>query len=323
MPDKTLYPLAGKRVFVAGHRGMAGSAIVRRLADEDCQILTATRDELNLMDQAATRAWFAAHRPDTVVVAAAKVGGILANDSQPADFLYDNLMIEANLIEAAHRHDTEKLLFLGSSCIYPKFAPQPMAEDALLTGALEPTNEWYAIAKIAGIKLAQAYRKQHGRDFISAMPTNLYGPGDNFSLTTSHVLPALIRKAHEAKLAGAPSMTIWGTGTPRREFLHVDDLADGCVFLLKHYSGHGHVNLGCGEDIAILELNQLVNEVVGYSGEIIHDLTKPDGTPRKLLDTNKLTALGWTPTISLRDGIAQTYAWFLANVATGNIRDVA
>jgi GDP-L-fucose synthase len=323
MTGEALYPLAGKRVFVAGHRGMAGSAIVRRLAGEDCEILTATRGELDLMDQAATRAWFAAHRPDAVVVAAAKVGGILANDTQPASFLYDNLMIEANLIEAAHRFDTEKLLFLGSSCIYPKLALQPMAEDALLTGALEPTNEWYAIAKIAGIKLAQAYRKQHGRDFISAMPTNLYGPGDNFSLTTSHVLPALIRKAHEAKLAGAANMTIWGTGTPRREFLHVDDLADGCVFLLQHYSGHDHVNLGCGEDIAILELNRLVNEVVGYTGEIIHDLTKPDGTPRKLLDTGKLTALGWTPSISLRDGIAQTYQWFLANDAAGNIREVA
>jgi GDP-L-fucose synthase len=323
MTGEALYPLAGKRVFVAGHRGMAGSAIVRRLAGEDCEILTATRGELDLMDQAATRAWFAAHRPDAVVVAAAKVGGILANDTQPASFLYDNLMIEANLIESAHRFDTEKLLFLGSSCIYPKLALQPMAEDALLTGALEPTNEWYAIAKIAGIKLAQAYRKQHGRDFISAMPTNLYGPGDNFSLTTSHVLPALIRKAHEAKLAGAANMTIWGTGTPRREFLHVDDLADGCVFLLQHYSGHDHVNLGCGEDIAILELNRLVNEVVGYAGEIIHDLTKPDGTPRKLLDTGKLTALGWTPSISLRDGIAQTYQWFLANDAAGNIREVA
>jgi GDP-L-fucose synthase len=323
MADAALYPLAGKRVFVAGHRGMAGSAIVRRLGREDCEILTAPRSTLDLMDQTATRAWFAAHRPDVVVVAAAKVGGILANDTQPADFLYDNLMIEANVIEAAHRHDAEKLLFLGSSCIYPKFAPQPMAEDALLTGSLEPTNEWYAIAKIAGIKLAQAYRKQHGRDFISAMPTNLYGPGDNFSLTSSHVLPALIRKAHEAKLAGAEAMTIWGTGTPRREFLHVDDLADACVHLLMHYSGHDHVNVGCGEDIAILELNRLVNEVVGFTGEIVHDLDKPDGTPRKLLDTTRLTGLGWRPTIGLRDGIAQTYQWFLDNVEAGNIRETA
>ncbi|MCZ8137567.1 MAG: GDP-L-fucose synthase [Porphyrobacter sp.] len=322
MSGEALYPLAGKRVFVAGHRGMAGSAIVRRLEREDCEVLVAPRAELDLMDQAATRAWFAAHRPEVVVVAAAKVGGILANDTQPADFLYDNLMIEANVIEAAHRHDAEKLLFLGSSCIYPKFAPQPMAEDALLTGSLEPTNEWYAIAKIAGIKLAQAYRKQHGRDFISAMPTNLYGPGDNFSLTSSHVLPALIRKAHEAKLAGAETMTIWGTGTPRREFLHVDDLADACVYLLQHYSGHDHVNVGCGEDIAILELNRLVNEIVGFTGEIVHDLDKPDGTPRKLLDTSRLTGLGWRPTIGLADGIAQTYRWFLDNVDAGGLREI-
>lgn len=322
MAEDARYALAGKRVFVAGHRGMAGSAIVRRLAREDCARLTAPRAELDLMDQAATRAWFAAHRPDVVVVAAAKVGGILANDTQPADFLYDNLMIEANLVDAAHRNDTEKLLFLGSSCIYPKLAVQPMAEDALLTGALEPTNEWYAIAKIAGIKLAQAYRKQHGRDFISAMPTNLYGPGDNFSLTTSHVLPALIRKAHEAKLAGSETMTIWGTGTPRREFLHVDDLADACVFLLQQYSGHDHVNIGCGEDIEILELNRLVNEIVGFEGEIVHDLSKPDGTPRKLLDTGRLTRLGWRPSIALRDGIAETYAWFLARLAAEGIREV-
>jgi GDP-L-fucose synthase len=316
------FALAGKRVFVAGHRGMAGSAIVRRLAREDCEILTAPRSALDLIDQAATRAWFAAHKPDVVVVAAAKVGGIFANDTQPADFLYDNLMIEANVIEAAHRHDAEKLLFLGSSCIYPKFAPQPMAEDALLTGALEPTNEWYAIAKIAGIKLAQAYRKQHGRDFISAMPTSLYGPGDNFSLTSSHVLPALIRKAHEAKLRGDAAMTMWGTGTPRREFLHVDDLADACIHLLQHYSGQDHVNVGCGEDIAILELNRLVNDIVGFEGEIVHDLTKPDGTPRKLLDTSRLTALGWRPSIALRDGIAQTYAWFLEALAAEGIREV-
>lgn len=322
MPGEAIYPLAGKRVFVAGHRGMAGSAIVRRLAREDCTVLTAARSELDLMDQSATRAWFAAYRPDAVVVAAAKVGGILANDTQPADFLYDNLMIEANLIEAAHRYNTGKLLFLGSSCIYPKHAAQPMAEDALLTGSLEPTNEWYAIAKIAGIKLAQAYRKQHGCDFISAMPTNLYGPGDNFSLTSSHVLPALIRKAHEAKLAGAESMTIWGTGTPRREFLHVDDLADACIHLLQHYSDYDHVNVGCGEDIAILELNRMVNEIVGFEGEIVNDLSKPDGTPRKLLDTGRLTGLGWRPSIALRDGIAETYAWFLDRLATEGIREV-
>ena len=316
------YPLSGKRVFVAGHRGMAGSAIARRLESEDCEILTATRHEVDLMDQSATRAWFAREKPDAVFVAAAKVGGILANDSFPADFLYDNLMIEANVIEAAHRHDVEKLLFLGSSCIYPKFAEQPMREDALLTGALEPTNEWYAIAKIAGIKLGQAYRKQHGRDFISAMPTNLYGPGDNFSLTSSHVLPALIRKAHEAKLAGAPSMEIWGTGSAKREFLHVDDLADACVYLLKTYSGETHVNVGCGEDISILDLVKLVNRIVGFDGEIVHDLSKPDGTPRKLLDTTKLTELGWTPSIPLEQGIADTYDWFRSELEAGAMREV-
>jgi len=316
------YQLNGKKVFVAGHRGLVGSAIVRRLAGEDCEVLTAGREEMDLCDQRQVREWFAAHRPDAVILAAAKVGGIHANNTQPADFIYDNLMIEANVIEAAHRNDVEKLLFLGSSCIYPKHAAQPMHEDALLTGSLEPTNEWYAIAKIAGIKLAQAYRKQHGRDFISAMPTNLYGPGDNFSLTTSHVMPALIRKAHEAKLSGAKTMTMWGTGTPRREFLHVDDLADGCVFLLQHYSGHEHVNLGCGEDISILELNRLVNEIVGFEGEIVHDLDKPDGTPRKLLDTTRLNALGWRPQIGLREGIAQTYAWFVEEIAKGNLREV-
>lgn len=316
------YQLNGKKVFVAGHRGLVGSAIVRRLEGEDCEVLVAGREDMDLCDQREVRDWFAAHRPDAVILAAAKVGGIYANDTQPADFIYDNLMIEANVIEAAHRNDVEKLLFLGSSCIYPKHAAQPMHEDALLTGSLEPTNEWYAIAKIAGIKLAQAYRKQHGRDFISAMPTNLYGPGDNFSLTTSHVLPALIRKAHEAKLSGAESMTMWGTGTPRREFLHVDDLADGCVYLLQHYSGHDHVNLGCGEDISILELNQLVNEIVGFQGEIVHDLSKPDGTPRKLLDTTRLNDLGWRPRIGLREGIAQTYAWFVETIASGEVREV-
>jgi GDP-L-fucose synthase len=317
------YDISGKKIFVAGHRGLVGSAIVRRLQRENCTILTASRAEADLCDQAATRAWFAAHRPDAVILAAAKVGGIYANDTQPADFIYENLMIEANVIEAAHRQETEKLLFLGSSCIYPKHADQPIHEDALLTGSLEPTNEWYAIAKIAGIKLAQAYRKQHGRDFISGMPTNLYGPGDNFSLTSSHVLPALIRKAHEAKLRGDETMTMWGTGTPRREFLHVDDLADACVFLMQNYSGHDHVNLGCGEDISILELTRLVNAIVGFEGEIVHDLTKPDGTPRKLLDTGRLTQLGWRPSIDLGEGIAQTYQWFLENVEAGNIRETA
>lgn len=306
------YDLDGKRVYVAGHRGMVGSALVRRLAAERCEVITATRAELDLKDQAAVRSWFDAERPDAVFLAAAKVGGILANDSFPADFLYDNLMIEANIIEAAHRSDVEKLLFLGSSCIYPKFAPQPITEDALLTGPLEPTNEWYAIAKIAGIKLAQAYRRQHGRDFISAMPTNLYGPGDNFDLNSSHVLPALIRKAHEAKVTGADAIEIWGTGTPRREFLHVDDLADACVFLMKTYSGDEHVNAGSGEDIAIIDLVEKVCSAVGFDGRVVKDQSKPDGTPRKLMSGEKLASMGWHPRIGLDQGIEQVYAWFLA-----------
>jgi len=307
-----MFDLAGKRVFVAGHRGMVGSAVVRRLAHEDCSVLTATRAEVDLREQAAVRDWFARERPDVVVLAAAKVGGILANDSFPADFLYENLMIEANIIEAARIAGTAKLLFLGSSCIYPKFAEQPIVEDALLTGPLEPTNEWYAIAKIAGIKLCQAYRRQHGCDFISAMPTNLYGPGDNFDLATSHVMPALIRKAHEAKLSGAASITIWGTGTPRREFLHVDDLADACVFLLKTYSDEGHVNVGSGSDLTIGELTELICEVVGFYGQIERDTTKPDGTPRKLMSGEKIAAMGWSPRIGLRDGVASAYQDFIA-----------
>ena len=305
-----MYDLAGKRVFVAGHRGMVGGAIVRRLATEDCELLTADRAALDLKDQAAVRAWFARNKPEAVFLAAAHVGGILANDSFPADFLYDNLMIEANVIEAAHREGVEKLLFLGSSCIYPKFAPQPIPEDALLTGPLEPTNEWYAIAKIAGIKLCQAYRRQHGADFISAMPTNLYGPGDNFDLDSSHVIPALIRKAHEAKVNGR-AMIVWGSGTPKREFLHVDDCADACVFLLKRYSDGEHVNVGSGSDISIAELARLICDVVGYRGSITHDRTKPDGTPRKLMDTSKLEMLGWVPTIGLEEGVASVYRWFL------------
>lgn len=304
------YLLQGKKVYVAGHRGMVGSALVRRLLTEDCNIITAGRADLDLKDQQAVRSWFARERPDAVFLAAAKVGGILANESYPADFLYDNLMIEANIIEAAHRADTQKLMFLGSSCIYPKFAPQPIEESALLTGALEPTNEWYAIAKIAGIKLCQAYRRQHGRDYISAMPTNLYGPGDNFDLASSHVLPALIRKAHEARTGNKPAIEIWGTGTPRREFLHVDDLADACVFLMKAYSGDEHINVGSGEDIAIIDLVKLVCEVVGYQGEIVQDLSKPDGTPRKLMSGTKLQKMGWAPSIALRDGIADVYERF-------------
>jgi GDP-L-fucose synthase len=312
--SEAIYPLAGRRVYVAGHRGMVGAALVRRLESEGCLILTADRS-VDLREQQAVRQWFADHKPDTVIVAAAKVGGILANDTRPAEFLYDNLMIEANLIEAAHRHNADKLLFLGSSCIYPRLAPQPISEDSLLTGPLEPTNEWYAVAKIAGIKLCQAYRRQYGRDFISAMPTNLYGPGDNFDLESSHVLPALIRKAHEAKLADADSITLWGSGTPRREFLHVDDLADGCIHLLTHYSGEEHVNLGSGTDLTINELAQAVCRVVGFEGRIDRDTSKPDGTPRKLMDGSKIAAMGWRPRIELEDGIADAYRWFLANAA--------
>ncbi len=306
------YDLKGKKVWVAGHRGMVGSAIVRRLASEDCEVLTAGRGELDLKDQAAVRAWVEQQKPDAVFVAAAKVGGILANSTYPADFLYDNLMIEANVIEASFRADVEKLCFLGSSCIYPKFADQPIVESALLTGELEPTNEWYAIAKIAGIKLCQAYRKQHGADFISAMPTNLYGPGDNFDLSSSHVMPALIRKAHEAKIRGDKQITIWGTGKPLREFLHVDDCADACVHLMKVYSDLEHVNVGSGEDLSILDLTKLVCEVVGFKGDIVHDLTKPDGTPRKLMSADKIRSLGWKPAIGLMEGVASAYSAFLA-----------
>jgi GDP-L-fucose synthase len=311
----TSYDLTGKRIFVAGHRGMVGAALVRRLAREGCTVLTAGRADADLTRQAEVEAWMAAQRPDAVIVAAAKVGGILANDSLPADFLYENLMIEANLVQAAHRTEVEKLLFLGSSCIYPRLAPQPMREDSLLTGPLEPTNEWYAIAKIAGIKLAQAYRRQHGADYISAMPTNLYGPHDNFDLTSSHVLPALMRKAHEAKLSGAKSMEIWGTGAARREFLHVDDCADALVFLLKSYSDAEHVNVGSEEEITIFELSQLVAEVVGFKGEIVRDCSKPDGTPRKLMNGSKLRDMGWRPKVGLREGIAATYQWYLENGA--------
>ena len=319
MPNP-MYDLAGKRVYVAGHRGMVGAALVRRLGAEPCSVLTAPR-AVDLREQAAVREWFAANRPDAVVIAAAKVGGILANDTYPADFLYDNLMIEANLIEAALRAGAVKLLFLGSSCIYPKMAPQPLSEDALLTGPLEPTNEWYAVAKIAGIKLCQAYRRQHGCDFISAMPTNLYGPGDKYDLKGSHVLPALIRKAHEAKAAGAESLEVWGTGTPRREFLHVDDLADACVFLLRNYSGAEHVNVGCGSDLTIDELARLVCGVVGFEGRLEFLTDKPDGTPRKLLDTSRLSALGWQPRIGLAEGLAATYREFLDEHADGETVD--
>ncbi len=314
---ETPYSLAGKRVFVCGHGGMVGSAIVRRLSNENCTVLTASRSELDLKDQAAVNRWMDANRPQVIFLAAAKVGGILANATYPADFLYDNLMIEANVIAAAHRTGVEKLLFLGSSCIYPKFADQPIREDSLLTGPLESTNEWYAIAKIAGIKLCQAYRVQHGADFISAMPTNLYGPGDNFDLTSSHVLPALMRKAHEAKTSGAPSLTIWGSGTPRREFLHVDDCADALVFLMQNYSEYEHVNVGSGSDLTILDLARTVCRIVGYQGAIGLDTEKPDGTPRKLMDGSRIAAMGWSPRIDLETGIRSTYEHFLRSQTGG------
>ena len=310
------YDLEGKRVWVAGHRGMVGGAIARRLADAGCEIVTASRNELDLTDQAAVRRWMADRKPQAVFLAAAKVGGILANDSYPATFLYDNLIIAANVIEAAHRCDVEKLLYLGSSCIYPRLAPQPLREDALLTGPLEPTNEWYAIAKISGIKLTQAYRRQYGRDYISAMPTNLYGPRDNFDLLSSHVIPALIRKIHEAKVGGG-GVTIWGSGTPRREFMYVDDCADACVHLMRTWSEEGHVNVGVGHDLSIAELVGVISEVIGFSGDIAFDRSKPDGTPRKLMDTGLLTSSGWRPTTDLRDGLTRTYEWFVSDLAKG------
>jgi GDP-L-fucose synthase len=302
------FNLAHKRVFVAGHRGMVGSALVRRLASENCTILTASREEADLIRQDAVETWMQKEKPQVVFLAAAKVGGIQANNTRPAEFLYENMMIEANLIHAAWKCGVEKLVFLGSTCIYPKMAQQPISEDALLTGPLEPTNEWYAIAKIAGIKLCQAYRRQYGCDFIAVQPTNLYGSGDNYDLNSSHVLPALLRKAHEAKLANATSMTVWGSGTPLREFLHVDDLADATVHLAKTYSGEGHINIGSGEEISIRGLAELICEIVGFNGELVFDATKPDGTPRKLCDVTLLKHLGWDRARALTDGISSTYA---------------
>jgi GDP-L-fucose synthase len=304
------FPLKGRRVWVAGHRGMVGSALVRRLAAEDCEVLTVGRASVDLRRQEAVERWMAQHRPEAIFLAAATVGGILANDTRPAEFMYDNLAIETNIIEAARQTDVTKLLFLGSSCIYPKLAPQPMAEEALLTSPLEPTNEWYAVAKIAGLKMCQAYRRQHGCDFISAMPTNLYGPGDNFDLTSSHVLPALIAKIDAARQAGRDAVPIWGSGTPKREFLHVDDLADALVFLMKRYSAEPHVNVGTGQDLSIRELAETIARVVGYTGGFVYDSSKPDGTPRKLLDSGRLKALGWTARTSLEEGLRQTYAWY-------------
>ena len=301
-------------VFIAGHRGLVGSALVRRLrAGGFRNLLLRDRSELDLTRQDAVERFFAQHRPEYVLFAAAKVGGILANNSYPAQFLQDNLVIQTNIIDAAWCNGTRKLLFLGSSCIYPKHAPQPMPEECLLTGPLEPTNEWYAIAKIAGLKMCQAYRRQYGFNAISAMPTNLYGPGDNFSLQNAHVLPALLRKIHAAKEAGAAEVEVWGSGTPRREFLHVDDLADACLFLMQHYEGEMWVNVGCGRDGTIAELADIIRRVVGFAGALRFDTSKPDGTPRKLLDTRRLTELGWTPQIGLEAGIRSTYEWFLNN----------
>jgi GDP-L-fucose synthase len=315
MAAETIFPLDGKRVWVAGHRGMVGSALVRRLARESCEVLTVDRSVVDLMRQDQVDGWLANAKPDAIFLAAARVGGIMANSTRPADFLYDNLIIAANVVETSHRRGVEKLMVLGSSCIYPRLAPQPIAEESLLTGPLEATNQWYAIAKIAGLKLAQAYREQHGCDFISAMPPNLYGPGDNFDLVEGHVLPSLLRKTHEAKVRGDARLTIWGTGTPRREFLHVDDCADALVFLMKTYSDAAQINVGSGEDLTIAELAECVRKVVGFKGEIVTDPSKPDGTPRKLMNAEKLRAMGWGPSISLETGLAAVYDWFLGNEA--------
>ena len=311
------FELKGRKVFVAGHRGMVGSALVRRLAREDVRPLTVGRDGLDLRNQAAVNGWFAANRPQAVFLAAAKVGGIAANNTLRAEFLYDNLAIATNIIQAAHLHGAEKLMFFGSSCIYPKLAPQPLREDAMLTGPLEPTNEPYAIAKIAGIKMVESYRRQYGADFISVMPTNLYGPGDNYHPEYSHVVAALLRRFHEAKLSGASEVVVWGTGTPRREFLYVDDLADACIHLMKIYSSEELVNIGTGKDITIAEFAGVVAEAVGYTGAITFDPARPDGTPRKWLDISRLEKLGWRPRTSLHDGIRLAYQAFLSERKAG------
>jgi GDP-L-fucose synthase len=309
------FSLAGQRVFVAGHRGMVGSALVRRLADANCEIITVEHRDVDLRRQTETENWLAQARPNAVFVAAATVGGILANDTRPGEFLYDNLMIAANVIEGSRRVGVKKLLFLGSSCIYPRLAPQPIPEDALLTGPLEPTNQWYGIAKIAGLKMCAAYRRQYGCDFISAQPTNLYGPHDNYDLLGSHVAAALLAKIHWAKVRGAPDVEVWGTGRPRREFLHVDDLADALVFLMENYSGEQQINIGWGKDLTIAELATTVAEVVGYSGKFRYATEKPDGVPQKLLDVSRLTAMGWQPRILLRQGLANAYRWYVEHVA--------
>ncbi|MEE9318366.1 MAG: GDP-L-fucose synthase [Rhodospirillales bacterium] len=312
---KRIYSLAGKRVWVNGHRGMVGSALVRRLESEDCEILKSNSDDLDLRRQADVEAWMEAQKPAALFLCAATVGGIRANETRPAEFIYDNLMIEANVIHGAWRTGVEKLLFMGSACIYPREAQQPMSEDCLLTGPLEPTNEWYAIAKIAGIKLCQAYRKQFGADFISAQPINLYGPGDNFDLESSHVVPALMLKAHQAKAEGRDSMEVWGSGNPMREFLYVNDVADALVFLMERYSGDVQINVGWGKDLSIRELAETIARIVGFEGELVFDTSKPDGTPRKLLDTTRLSGLGWKAATGLEEGLEETYAWFLENAA--------
>jgi GDP-L-fucose synthase len=310
-PPPQSFELAGKRVYVAGHRGMVGAAIVRRLADRRCELVTATHSDIDLERQDQTERFLAETKPHAVIVAAARVGGIFANNAFPADFISENIAIARNVIHASYKAGVSKLLFLGSSCAYPRLAPQPIREEELLTGPLEPTNEWYAVAKIAGIKLCQAYRRQYGVDFISAMPTNVYGPGDNYHPQYSHVIAALLRRLHQAKLEGAEQATIWGTGAPRREFLFVDDLADACAFILTRYTDEQHLNIGSGEEVTIADLARLVAETVGYEGRLVFDTSQPDGTPRKLLDASRLTALGWRPRTSLRDGLARTYAAFL------------
>ena len=312
--SREIYALAGKKVWVAGHRGMAGSAIVRRLEREGCEILTVGREAVDLRRQAEVEAWMAANKPQAVFVAAGTVGGILANSTRPGEFIYDNMQIEFNVIHAAYRVGVEKLLFLGSSCIYPREAPQPMTEDALLTGPLEPTNEWYAVAKIAGIKLCDAYRRQYGCDFISAMPTNLYGAGDNFDLKQGHVAAALIAKFHRAKVENLPAVELWGSGRPMREFLYVDDLADGLVFLMKTYSGDQHVNVGTGKEISILDLAHLLKKIVGYEGELAFDSSKPDGMMRKVMDVGRLAGMGWSATTSVEEGFRTAYRWYVENI---------
>ena len=315
MPKKTLYSLTGKRVWVAGHDGMVGSALVRRLKKENCTVLTAPRAQVDLRSAPQVDAWLADAQPQAIFLAAARVGGIYANDTRPAEFLYDNMMIEANVIEGARKYGVEKLLFLGSSCIYPRLAPQPLKPEALLSGALEPTNQWYAVAKIAGIKLTQAYRRQYGCDFISVMPTNLYGPHDNFDPVQGHVIPALIAKLHQAKVEQAAVLEVWGSGRPMREFLYVEDAADGMVHLMQHYSGEDIVNLGSGTDISIADLAEMTRRVIGFSGGLRYDRSKPDGTPRKVLDVSTLLELGWRSTTPLQAGLVRTYMWYAAHVA--------